>query len=107
MKAQPVQGRQVDAARGEIDLDQRALRSLSGSPDGKCRLASPGVVWMGLKLDGRAADLARKRARTAIGPQAEPAQRGNDLLLVTACMAAHEYLAAVGISDGKARRAVL
>src|SRR5262249_55063034 len=50
---------QANAARGEINADRRALFLLSGFPDGKSRLDSPGVVWIGLVLDRRVADLVR------------------------------------------------
>src|SRR6476469_4748261 len=100
MEAQSDRGRQADAARGEIDFHERSLRLLSGSPNGKCRLASPGVLWIRLVLDVREADHARKPKGTAIGPQAEPAQCSNDLSLIAAGMAANEHLAVVGISDG-------
>src|SRR4029453_6976692 len=40
MEAQPVRGRQADGARSEIGFGKRSLRTVGGSPDGKCRLGS-------------------------------------------------------------------
>ena len=107
MEAQRVGRRQIDAARGEIGLDQRSLCRLGGLPDGERGLAALGVVSIRLALDRRAARRARERARTVLGPQAARAQRRDDALLVAAGMAAHQHLAVVRVADRKARRAVV
>ena len=107
MEAQRVGRRQMEAARGEIGLDRRALCRLGGLPDGESRLDAPGVVSIGLTLDRRAPRRTRKRAQTVLGPQAARSKRRDDALLVATGVAAHQYLAVVRVADREARRPIV
>lgn len=93
MEAQPVRGRQADGARSEIGFGKRSLRTVGGSPDGKCRLGS---VSTSLFLDRRAlADFRRKRTASGIGPQAAAAECSKDAPQIAAGMTVHEHFACV------------
>jgi hypothetical protein len=107
MEAKRVGWRQVDAARCEIGLDWRSLCRLGGLPHGERDLAAPSVVLIRLALDRRAARHAQQRARTILGPQAAPAQRRNDALLVAAGVATNQHLVLLRVPDREARRVVV
>ena len=105
MEAKRVGWRQVDAARGEIGLDQRSLCRLGGLPDGNRDLAAPGVVLIWLALDRRTAWRTQRRARTNLGRQPEQA---GDMVLAGPPVVASEAMddRLVGPVEGDRERAV-